>query len=121
MIVGSKTFAKPAFHVIDRLKMILAAASCRMQVAENGRLIRFEHGTWMTQTATMLPKSGAFRISESNGDTRVDYAIQASGFVRALYGTLAVLFFWTVFTPILVYRLLSTLPRQFAENTLAGV
>lgn len=121
MIEGSRVVARPAAEVWDRLRMILAGANCEVEVVEEGRTLRFRHGTYLTQTSPMIPKTGTLRLSETDGGTRIHYTVQLSGFVQVWLILIASLTFCLIFPPILAYRALVVHPRRFMENLLAGV
>ena len=62
MISGSRTVDKPLVEVLDRLKAILAGANCEV-LAGGKDFLRFRHGTYLTQTAPLLPKEGRVRLT----------------------------------------------------------
>lgn len=121
MITGTRRVAKPLSQALDHLRMVLAGAGCETEILEEGRLIRFRHGTYLTQTAPLLPKEGTLTLSEAQGVTQVHYRVHARGPIRIYMIIIAVLFCWTVFVPLLVHRALVHHPRKFVENLLAGV
>jgi hypothetical protein len=121
MISGSRTIKKPIEEVNDRLRMMLAAANCSVSNGEDNHVIRFQHGTYLTQCAPLLPKSGAVRLTTNSSGTNISYEIHVSGFARAWMILVAVLTCWAIFPPVLVYRALVVHPRRFMENLLEGV
>ena len=120
MITGTKTTNQPLSRVFEKIRTILAGANC--EILYQGKYsIRFRHGTYLTQTAPMLPKEGIFRFTADGGSTRVDYEVQISGFAKVWMTLFAVIFCWAIFPPVLVYRTLVYHPRKFMENMLAGI
>ena len=120
MISGSKVIEKTPAKVMDRLKVIMAGANCEI-LASGENSISFRHGTYLTQTAPMLPKLGIIRLSEQGNSTLVHYSIKTAGLIRVWLVLMAVILCWAIFPPILVYRTLVHHPRVFMENLLAGV
>ena len=120
MISGSRTIKKPIKKVKDRLRMMLAAANCSVSNGD-GSIIRFQHGTYLTQSAPLLPKSGTVHLATNSSGTNVSYEIQVSGFARVWMILVAALTCWAIFPPILVYRALVVHPKRFIENLLTGV
>lgn len=100
--------------------MLLAAANCEILEQTETR-IRFRHGTYFTQTMSLVPKSGTFDLSEDNGNTVVRYAVEATRFIKVLLTVVGVAFVWLVYPPILVYMTLVVHPQRFVENLLSGV
>ncbi len=121
MISGSRTIKKPIEEVNDRLRLMLAAASCTVPKGGGKDTLRFQHGTYLTQSAPLLPKSGTIDLSENSSGTNVSYEIHVSGFVCVWMILVAVLTCWAIFPPILVYRALVVHPRRFISNLLDGV
>lgn len=121
MISGSRTIKKPVEEVNDRLRMLLAAANCSVSNGEGNDVIRFQHGTYLTQSAPLLPKSGMVNLTTNSSGTNVSYEIHVSGFARVWMIFVAVLTCWAIFPPVLVYRALVVHPRRFMENLLQGV
>ena len=121
MISGSRTIKKPIEEVNDRLRMMLAAANCTVSNGDGKDTLRFQHGTYLNSSASLLPKSGTIYLAEHSGGTNVSYEIQVSGFLCAWMILVAVLTCWAIFPPILVYRALVVHPRRFIENLLQGV
>jgi len=121
MISGSRTIDKPMEEVNDRLRMLLAAANCSVSAGEGKDDIHFQHGTYLTQSATLLPKSGRIHLATDVGGTHLSYQLQVSAFARGWMILVALLACWAIFPPILVYRALIVHPRRFIENLLDGV
>lgn len=121
MISGSLTINRPKEQVNDRLRMLLAAANCTVSKDDNNGTIRFQHGTYLTASAPLLPKSGTIQLAADDDGTRVSYEIHVAALARAWMILVAVLACWAIFPPILVYRALVVHPRLFIENVLEGV
>ena len=120
MIAGSRTIKKPIEEVSERLRMMLAAANCSVSDGD-GNEVRFKHGTYLTQSAPLLPKSGTICLGTSSSGTNISYEIRVSGFARVWMILVAVLTCWAIFPPILVYRALAVHPRRFMDNLLEGL
>lgn len=120
MISGSRTIKKSMEEVSDRLRMMLAAANCSL-TDDRGDVIRFRHGTYLTRTAPLLPKSGTVQLAANSSGTEATYEIQVAGLARAWLILVAALTCWAIVPPILVYRALVIHPRRFIENLLDGV
>lgn len=78
MIKGSRTIPKPLPVITEKLKCILAGANYEIVDASDGRL-RFRHGTYLTQTASLLPKTGTIELHDHGDSTNVVYSIDTSG------------------------------------------
>ena len=120
MATGSRTVNKTPEQVVDRLRMLLAAANCEI-LEQEPDYIRFRHGTVLTQTAPMLPKEGVVRIVAEGDSTRIDYQIQAVGFPAVWLTIMGVVLSCLIFPAILAHRSLVYHPRRFMENLLAGL
>ena len=105
---------------MDRLRVILAGANCDI-VGLDENEVRFRHGTWLTQSATLLPKRGMFRLRSLNEHTEIRYEIHLVTAAQVWLTLLGVLFCWLVFPAVLAYRTIVYHPRRFAENILAGM
>lgn len=120
MITGSKYSKHKPAEVADRLRAALAAGNFRI-VDETPEEIRFEHGTYMTSTAWMLPKKGRLEFIEDNDGTMVGYEVEVSGFARYWVGGIGIAFCWLIFPYILTQRALKFHPRRLMENLLQSV
>ncbi len=120
MITGSKHSKHKPTEVAERLRAALAAGNFRI-VDETPEAIRFEHGTYMTSTASMLPKKGRFEfIGDSNG-TKVNYAVEVTGFAKYWVAFVGIAFCWLIFPFILTQRALKVHPKLQMENLLQAV
>jgi hypothetical protein len=120
MLTGSVLIPRPRPVVVDRLRVILAGANCTVLESSEDR-IRFRHGTYLSQTAPLLPKTCDLRLEEESGSTRVRYEVRVAPFIRFWFTLMGILFCWAIFPPFLAYRALVHHPRLFVENALAGV
>jgi len=120
MAAGSVTVNRTPAEVLDRLRIILAAANCDVLEADEAR-VRFHHGAWLTQSAPLLPKSGEFRLVPVDGRTKIEYEVHLATAARVWLTVVGIVFFPLVFPPILCHRAIFYHPRRFAENILAGL
>ena len=120
MVSGSRSAGQPLGEVMGKLRMLLAAAGCEI-ITSGKDYIDFRHGTYLTQTVSMLPKRGTIRLNSFAGQTIIRYEIGASPFVRAWLTLWGVLLCWTIFVPIIAYLALAVHPRRFMERLLAGL
>lgn len=120
MITGTKQSKYSPAEVSERLRAALAAGNFRI-LGETAEAIRFEHGSHMTSTASMLPKRGSLEFRGNNGGTRVDYAVEVTGFARYWMWFIGIAFCWLVFPFILCRRALTVHPRLLMENLLQAV
>ena len=120
MIQGSRTIPRSLPVIIEKLKTILAGANCEVVDASDDRL-SFRHGTYLTQTASLLPKTGTIELHDHGQSTNVVYSVDTSGPAKWWLIFVAIIFCWAIFPPILIYRALVIHPRRFMENIIAGV
>jgi hypothetical protein len=120
VVTVSRSVPLPPGEILGKLKMILAAANCRvLSAGDDG--VRFRHGTYLTQSAPLLPKECTLTFHPEGPSTRIDGDIRVAGPARIWLIFVAVVLCWAIFPPILVYRALVWHPRQFVENLLAGL
>ncbi len=100
--------------------MLLAAANCEIVPATDSE-IQFRHGTYLTQTASFLPKQANVRLERSSKGTLLSYDIQVAKPATVWLSLIAVVFCWLILPPIMVYRALVYHPQRFMENLLAGL
>jgi hypothetical protein len=120
MIRGQREIAKPREDVVEKLRGLLAGANCDI-VTSGPDGLTFRHGTYLTQTAWLFPKTCRLHFVPHDGSTTVRYEIRTSLFVRVWLTLWAVVLCWTIFAPILAYRAIVHHPRRFVENLLSGV
>ena len=116
----SRTVPLSRGEVLTRLKMILAAANCRVLSASEEGLC-FKHGTYLTESAPLLPKVCTLTFHAEGTSTRIAGDIRVAGPATDWMIIVAVAFCWMIFPPILVHRALVYHPRQFLKNLLAGI
>ncbi len=104
----------------EKIKALLAASNARVTDCAADRIC-FDHGTYMTQTASLLPKRAELFLSEVEDGVRIGYRISVNPGIRAYMIAVAVLFCWTIFAPVLVHRALVYHPKNFIENLLSGI
>ena len=80
--------------------------------------IDFRHGTYLTQTATMLPKRGRIFVQPSDSGSLVRFEIEVYGFAKYWMLFFAVVFCWLIFPPIIIYRALKYHPKRLMLNLL---
>jgi len=120
MIEGQRIVERPPEQVMDRLRLAMSGANCEITNASDTS-IAFRHGTYLTQSAPLLPKRGRVDVSPSQTGSRISYKIEATGFSKYWLIAVAAIFCWTIFPPILAYRTLSHHPRQLMESLLQGI
>jgi len=106
--------------VREKLKLILAGANCRVAWL-GGDTVTFRHGTYVTQTLSMLPKAGRLQLAAEGDRVRVHWSVEVATPARIWLILVAVVFFWLIFPPLLVYHALVRHPEQFVRNILAAL
>ncbi|PXA04159.1 hypothetical protein DDZ13_08960 [Coraliomargarita sinensis] len=120
MITGTKKSSLSPSQVIDRLAIAMAGGNFEIQKRENER-IDFRHGTYLTQTATMMPKRGKITVQPDGDGSRVCFEIEVYGFAKYWLIFFAVIFCWMIFPPVVVYRALCYHPGKLMQNLLQTV
>ncbi len=120
MITGTKRVAKSPAETLDRLKLAMSGGNFEI-IALTERSISFKHGTYLTQSAPLIPKTGVIRLGGGGDGTMVSYEIEPTAFPKFWLMLFAILFCWAVFPPILVHRALVHHPRRLMENLLQGI
>ncbi|MGJ8653110.1 MAG: hypothetical protein ACSHX8_07540 [Opitutaceae bacterium] len=120
MITGSTQSDFTPSEVSDRLRTAMAAGNFEI-CNQTSERIEFRHGTYMTQSAPMLPKSGSIQITPSGSGTRVDYEIEIAGFAKYWMGFFGIIFCWLIIPAILVYRALFYHPDRLMKNLLQAI
>ena len=64
MIQGQRIINRPVAEVIDRLKLAMAGGNFEI-VSATGATISFRHGTYLTESAPLLPKRGTLCVEPS--------------------------------------------------------
>ena len=114
---GSKQSELSPHEVIDRLKLTMASGN--FEIVEQGAgKVRFLHGTYLTESAPLLPKVGEINVSATDGGSIINYRIEVRGFAKYWMLFCAVVFCWLVFPTIAIYRALTHHPDQLMKNLL---
>ena len=120
MITGAKLSKYTPPEIVERLRAALAAGNFCI-LGETPNSIRFEHGTYMTSTASLLPKKGRFEFTKDKSGTQVTYEVEVTGFAKYWVAFVGIAFCWLVFPFILTQRALKVHPRLLMENLLQSV
>ena len=120
MPTGTRTVKASPAETVDKLRMLLAAENCEIISASDSE-IQFRHGTYLTQSAPLLPKRANVRLERSSKGTLLSYDIQVAKPVTVWLSLIAVVFCWLILPPIFVHRALVYHPQRFMENLLAGL
>lgn len=119
-LTGSTYSDLPPSDVLTRLKSAMAAGNFEvLHSTEN--LIQFRHGTYLTQSAPLLPKHGSLRVKARGAGSEVDYEISVSGFAKVWLVLVGLAFCWLIFPPLLVYRALVHHPHLLMRNLLQAI
>ena len=123
MITDSTKSHLSTAEVLDRLKTVMAAEHFEILESSSNE-IRFRHGAYFSSSAPSFPKKGQFQkrgrimIQPSEQGTQIDYEIEVYGIIRIWLFFVSVVCCWLIFPPVLVYRALSTKPRQLMRKML---
>ncbi len=120
MPTGTRTVKASPAETADKLRMLLAAANCEIVHATDSE-IQFRHGTYLTQSAPLVPKRATVRLERSSTGTLLNYDIEVSKPVAVWLSLIGVVFCWLILPPILIHRALVYHPQRFMENLLAGL
>ena len=119
---STQSHLSPA-EVLDRLKTVMVAEQFEILESSSNE-IRFRHGAYFSSTAPSFPKRGQFPkrgrilIQPSEQGSRIDYEIEVYGIIRYWLFFISIACCWLIFPPVLVYRALSTKPRQLMRKVL---
>ncbi|TET36062.1 MAG: hypothetical protein E3J72_09480 [Planctomycetota bacterium] len=116
MVRGAHTVVGSFEKIVEKLRMMLGAANCRVEW-DGVNLIRFEQ----QEDYYTLPKSGVIHLSKRIGFTRIEWSVSVKESMRLVFIVLAVLFCWTVIFPIRVNHMLNHFPREFMENLMTAL
>ncbi|MEM9480443.1 MAG: hypothetical protein AAGA58_12390 [Verrucomicrobiota bacterium] len=120
MITGTSTTKKTPEEAMERLRTILAGANCRV-ISDSDEHIEFRHGTYLTHSSPLLPKTATVRFIPTNDGTQLEYSVTIDPFPKYWLGGIGILLCWLIFPAVLAYRALKVHPREMMENFLAGV
>ena len=107
-------------EVLSRLKSAMAGGNFEI-LSQSADRIEFRHGTYLTQSAPLLPKRGVIRIAPAGNGSRVDYEIGVSGFAKYWVGFIGVVFCWLIFPAVIAHRALFHHPRRLMRNLLQAI
>ena len=122
---STKSHLSPA-EVLDRLKTVMAAEHFEILESSSNE-IRFRHGAYFSSSAPSFPKKGQFpkrgriMIQPNEQVTQIDYEIEVYGIIKIWLFFVSVVCCWLIFPPVLVYRALSTKPRQLMRKMLQAI
>lgn len=120
MITGTAQSDFAPSEVFSRLRAAMAAGNFEIR-SQSSETIDFRHGTYLTQSAPLLPKDGLIRITPSGSGSRVDYEIGVSGFAKYWMAFFGIAFCWLIFPAILVHRALFYHPDRLMKNLLQAI
>jgi len=83
--------------------------------------IDFRQGTYLTQSAPLLPKTGTIRISPDGTGSNVKFEIGVTNFAKYWMIFVGVAFCWLIFPPILIHRALVHHPAQLMRNLMHAI
>lgn len=108
----------------ERLKATMTAQNFEV-LEPSPNEITFRHwGSRYSTTSPSRPKRGEFPkrgqilIRPSGNGSQIDYEIEVYGIIKYWLILNAVVFCWLIFPPILIFRALSSQPRQLMRNLL---
>ena len=120
MITGSAQSDFSPSEVVNRLKAAMAAGNFEIR-NQSPEMIDFRHGTYLTQSAPLLPKNGSIRITPSGSGSHVAYEIGVSGFAKYWLAFFGIAFCWLIFPAVLVHRALFHHPERLMTNLLQAI
>jgi uncharacterized membrane protein len=120
MVRGQRIINRPVAEVIDRLRLAMAGGNFEIAIATDSTLT-FRHGTYITQTAQLLPMRGTIRVEPSGQSSAAAYEIEVAGPAKYALMLIAVLCCWAVFPPVVAHRALIHHPKRLMENLLQGI
>ena len=120
MITGSAQSDFAPSEVLNRLRAAMAAGNFEIR-SQSPEMIDFRHGTYLTQSAPLIPKNGSIRITPSGAGSRVDYEIGVSGFAKYWMAFFGIAFCWLIFPAVLVHRALFYHPDRLMKNLLQAI
>ncbi|GAA5119224.1 hypothetical protein GCM10023212_11010 [Luteolibacter yonseiensis] len=90
-------------------------------LSQSAGVIEFRHGTYLTESAPLLPKHGIIRITPSGTGSRVDYEVGLSGIAKYWTAFIGIAFCWLVFPALVAHRAHFHHPKRLMENLLQAV
>jgi len=120
MVTGTAQSDLTPSEASTRLRTAMAAGNFEI-CSQSPAMIEFRHGTYLTQSAPLLPKIGSIRIEPSGTGSRIDYEIGVSGFAKYWMGFIGIAFCWLIFPAILIHRALFYHPERLMKNLLQAI
>lgn len=120
MICGHVDTDRSPAEITDRLKLVMSGGNFRI-TAESANRIEFDHGSFMTETAYVIPKSGCFIIEPVGDRQRVSYEVSIHPAAKGWLLFVATVFCWLIFPPLLIHRALRIDPRRLMDNVLQAI
>ena len=120
MLSGTRFSTRNPTDAADRLRAILGAANCNVTEFSEGTF-SFTHGTYLTQSAPLMPKRGRIVLKDDGEGTRIDYQIELTAFPKWWLAFWGILFCWLVFPAVIAYRAIYVHPKLMMENMLSGI
>ena len=107
-------------EVSSRLRAAMAGGNFEI-ISQSPEQIVFRHGTFLTQSAPLLQKSGRISIRPSESGSHIDYEIGVVGFAKFWIGFFGIAFCWLIFPAVIVYRALFYHPERLMRNLLQAI
>lgn len=110
----------PPGQAEERIRAAMAGGNFEIKDIRPGTMA-FLHGTFLTQTATMLPKRGCLTIQPHGDGSLISYEIELYGFMKYWLMFIGIALCWLIFPAIFASRSLTYHPRRLMENLLQVV
>jgi hypothetical protein len=120
MKTGLKHSSLSPLEAEGRLRLAMSGGNFNINENSSGT-IDFNHGSYLTQTASMFPKKGKIKVCPEGIGSVIQYEIAVVGFPKYWILFIAIVFCWLIFPPLIVYRVLNYHPQQLMENLLQSV
>jgi hypothetical protein len=120
MTTGTAQSDLPPSEVSSRLRAAMAGGNFEISSQSPDRIV-FRHGTYLTQSAPLLPKRGTIFISPNESGSRIDYEIGVVGFAKYWMALFGIAFCWLIFPAVIVYRALFYHPDRLMKNLLQAI
>lgn len=90
-------------------------------ISQSPERIVFSHGTFLTQSASLLPKRGKITISRKGTGSSIDYEIGVVGFAKCWIGFFGIIFCWLIFPAVIAHRAIFYHPERLMKNLLQAI
>ena len=120
MTTGTTYSDFPPSEVSIRLRTAMAGGNFEILSHSQDQLV-FRHGTFLTQSAPLLPKRGTIWISPDEFGSVIDYEIGVVGIAKCWLGFFGIAFCWLIFPAVIVYRALFYHPERLMKNLLQAI